>query len=276
MNGRPAMKKRRGNSMSYLNNQVGYRDELLMTRSVVKKENYVLLEPDGLVKNAIPGYENCDVTILGSPAMGATFADYLVTAKAGGKNMGIGGEGIESFLYVISGEVTVKNDDQEATLTEGGYIFSPEGNKIAFENKSGQDAKMYVYKRRYDRIEGYSAHTVVANVNDMEWVEYEGMNNCHIKDLLPAAGDFGFDMNMHILKFKLGASHGYIETHIQEHGMYFLSGKGMYRLDDEWVPVKKGDYVFLDAYVPQACYAVGREEDFAYIYSKDCNRDVQL
>ena len=40
MNGRPAMKKRRGNSMSYLNNQVGYRDELLMTRSVVKKENY--------------------------------------------------------------------------------------------------------------------------------------------------------------------------------------------------------------------------------------------
>ncbi len=276
MNGRPAMKKRRGNSMSYLNNQVGYRDELLMTRSVVKKENYVLLEPDGLVKNAIPGYENCDVTILGSPAMGATFADYLVTAKAGGKNMGIGGEGIESFLYVISGEVTVKNDDQEATLTEGGYIFSPEGNKIAFENKSGQDAKMYVYKRRYDRIEGYSAHTVVANVNDMEWVEYEGMNNCHIKDLLPAAGDFGFDMNMHILKFKLGASHGYIETHIQEHGMYFLSGKGMYRLDDEWVPVKKGDYVFLDAYVPQACYAVGREEEFAYIYSKDCNRDVQL
>ena len=262
--------------MSYLNNQVGYRDELLMTRSVVKKENYVLLEPDGLVKNAIPGYENCDVTILGSPAMGATFADYLVTAKAGGKNTGIGGEGIESFLYVISGEVTVKNDDQEATLTEGGYIFSPEGNKIAFENKSGQDAKMYVYKRRYDRIEGYSAHTVVANVNDMEWVEYEGMNNCHIKDLLPAAGDFGFDMNMHILKFKLGASHGYIETHIQEHGMYFLSGKGMYRLDDEWVPVKKGDYVFLDAYVPQACYAVGREEECAYIYSKDCNRDVQL
>ena len=41
--------------MSYLNNQVGYRDELLMTRSVVKKENYVFLEPDGLVKNAVPG-----------------------------------------------------------------------------------------------------------------------------------------------------------------------------------------------------------------------------
>lgn len=71
--------------MSYLNDQVGYREELLATRSVIKKENYVLLEPDGLVKNSIPGYENCDVTILGSPAMGATFADYLVTVKEGGK-----------------------------------------------------------------------------------------------------------------------------------------------------------------------------------------------
>lgn len=36
--------------MSYLNDQVGYREELLATRSVIKKENYVLLEPDGLVR----------------------------------------------------------------------------------------------------------------------------------------------------------------------------------------------------------------------------------
>lgn len=262
--------------MSYLNNQVGYREELLLTRSVVKKENYVLLEPDGLVKNSIPGYEKCDVTILGSPAMGASFADYLITAHAGGRNAAFGGDGLESFLYVTEGEVAVKNADGESVLTEGGYIYSPAGVTIAFENRSGQDAKLYAYKRRYEKIEGLSAHTVVGNTNEMPWVEYEGMQNCHIKDLLPAAGDFGFDMNMHILKFKLGASHGYIETHIQEHGMLFLSGKAMYRLDDDWVPVKKGDYVFMDAYCPQACYAVGREEDLIYIYSKDCNRDVAL
>lgn len=262
--------------MSYLNNQVGYREELLMTRSVVKKENYVLLEPDGLVKNSIPGYEKCDVTILGSPAMGASFADYLITAHDGGKNAAFGGDGLESFLYVVEGEVAVKNADQETVLTEGGYIYSPESVTIAFENRSGRDAKLYAYKRRYEKLEGLSAHTVVGSTNDMPWIEYEGMQNCHIKDLLPAAGDFGFDMNMHILRFKLGASHGYIETHIQEHGMLFLSGKAMYRLDDDWVPVKKGDYVFMDAYCPQACYAVGREDDLIYIYSKDCNRDVAL
>ena len=262
--------------MSYLNGQVGYRDELLMTRSVIRKENFVLLEPDGLVKNSIPGYVNCDVTILGSPAMGASFVDYLVTAHAGGKNEKFGGEGLESFLYVIEGEVAVKNADQEAVLTAGGYIYSPASNLVSFENKGETDAKLYVYKRRYEALEGYAAHTVVGNANDLPWIAYEGMENCYVQDFLPAANDFGFDMNFHILKFHLGASHGYIETHVQEHGMLFLQGKAMYRLDDEWIPVKKGDYVFMDAYCPQACYAVGKDEDLIYIYSKDCNRDVVL
>ena len=50
----------------------------------------------------------------------------------------------------------------------------------------------------------------------------------------------------------------------------------MYRIGDDWIPLKKGDYVFMDCYCPQACYGVGKEEDLIYIYSKDCNRDVQL
>jgi len=110
----------------------------------------------------------------------------------------------------------------------------------------------------------------------MDWIPYEGMQHCLIKDLLPAARNLGFDINFHILRFMSGASHGYIETHIQEHGMYFLSGKAMYRLDNEWVPVKKGDYIFMDSYCPQACYGVGTDEDLTYLYSKDCNRDAAL
>ena len=50
--------------MGYLNNVVGYRDDLLASRSIVRHGNYALLTPDGLVKNVIPGFEHCDVTIL--------------------------------------------------------------------------------------------------------------------------------------------------------------------------------------------------------------------
>ena len=163
--------------MGYLNNQLGYRDEMLETRSVVKRNNWVLLDPDGLVKNRIPGYENCDLTILGSPEMGASFADYLITAHAGAKNAAIGGNGIETFMYVVEGAVSVKNADVEADLTKGGYIYSPADKPFCFENKSGEDAKLYLYRRRYVAVEGYAAHTVCANEEDLPWQEYEGMNN---------------------------------------------------------------------------------------------------
>ena len=73
----------------------------------------------------------------------------------------------------------------------------------------------------------------------------------------------------------VGGNHGYIETHVQEHGAYILSGQGVYNLDNSWVPVKQGDYIFMGAYSLQAGYGVGRET-FSYIYSKDCNRDVEI
>jgi (S)-ureidoglycine aminohydrolase len=100
------------------------------------------------------------------------------------------------------------------------------------------------------------------------------MKDVLLWDLLPT--DIGFDMNFHILSFEPGASHGYIETHVQEHGAYILSGQGMYNLDNNWMPVEKGDYIFMGAYVPQAAYAVGRGEPLRYLYSKDCNRDPKI
>lgn len=141
-------------------------------------------------------------------------------------------------------------------------------------NAQEEDTEFFLYKKRYQPLEGYSAHKVVGNVNEMEPIEYEGMKDVLLWDFLPK--DLGFDMNFHILSFEPGASHGYIETHYQEHGAYLLSGKGMYNLDNDWLPVEKGDYIFMSAYVHQAAYAVGRKEPLKYVYSKDCNRDPEI
>lgn len=263
--------------MSYLNQVTGYRADLLSNRTVVKRGNFALIEPDGLVKNAIPGFENCAVTILSSPKLGASFVDYLVTAQPGGGNrQGFGAEGIETFFYVFEGTVKVWNGDETAQLTSGGYLFCPQGKLLHFENTGAEAARCLLYKRRYSPVEGHAAHTVVGNIGDVAWTEYEGMIDVLVKDFLPAATDLGFDMNFHILLFKPGASHGYIETHVQEHGAFIYSGQGVYNLDNEWIPVKKGDYLFMGAYSLQAAYGVGRGEDFAYVYSKDCNRDVEI
>ena len=72
--------------MSYLNGATGYRKDLLSTRSIIKKGNYAVIEPDGLVKNVIPGFEGCEITILASPKLGASFVDYLVGVEPGGGN----------------------------------------------------------------------------------------------------------------------------------------------------------------------------------------------
>ncbi|WP_312519218.1 (S)-ureidoglycine aminohydrolase [Anaerospora sp.] len=261
--------------MSYLNNVVGYRKDLLTNRSVVKKDNYVLLDPDGLVKNVIPGFDNCDVTILGSPKLGASFVDYLVTIHDGGKNeLGFGDEGVETLFYLLEGSLAVKAGEQSHSLSKGGFVYCPPGTKLYFQNKSGKAAKAFLYKRVYKRLAGYEPYVVTGNTEDMEWVQYEGMKDVLVKDFLPK--DLAFDCNFHILSFKPGASHGYVETHVQEHGAYCLSGQGMYNLDNDWIPVQKGDYIFMSAYCLQACYAVGRDEEFAYVYSKDCNRDISL
>ena len=76
-------------------------------------------------------------------------------------------------------------------------------------------------------------------------------------------------------------SQGYIGIDLQNAIKYELYSRGMdVKVSTILSQVEAVSYthlyMFLDAYCPQACYAVGREEDFAYIYSKDCNRDVQL
>ena len=82
-------------------------------------------------------------------------------------------------------------------------------------------------------------------------------------------------MNFHILTFQPGGCHSFIETHVQEHGMYITSGEGVYRLGDDWIPVQREDFLWMGAFCQQCVYASGREP-MSYIYSKDCNRDVEL
>lgn len=260
--------------MGYRNNNTGYRDGLLETRAMIKKNNYAILTHDGLVNNLIPGFENTRISILGSPRMGASFSDFIAEFEEGGKNiLGFGGPGIETFVYVIKGALIVSDDNGKSDqLASGGYAFFPVNEKMYFENGQKETTEAFLYQRAYEPLEGHQAHKVIGNKDAVTPIAYEGMEDVLLWNLLPT-DDLGFDMNFHILSFQPGASHGYIETHYQEHGAYLLSGKGMYNLDNNWYPVEKGDYIFMAAYTPQAAYATDRTEPLAYVYSKDANRN---
>lgn len=252
---------------------MGYPADILGTRAIVKPGLYAIIPKAGLVNNVIPYIENCRVSIVASPKIGASFVQYVVEAAPGGKTTAAfaNQQGIESFLYCISGNLTVEVASKTYELNAGGYVFAPAGAGIRFESK--EYSKLLLYKQRYCPLAGTEPYVVVGNVNDIAYREYDDMENVYIKDLLPT--DICFDMNMHILAFKPGGCHPFVETHVQEHGAYILSGEGMYLMENTWMPIRQEDFMWFGPYVPQGAYGVGREL-FAYIYSKDCNRDVEL
>lgn len=263
--------------MSYKDGILGYREDILKSRAVIKKNNYALIPHEGLVNNKLPGFLEIDSSILSSPRIGANFVDYILTLRPKGRNKsGFGGGGIETFAYVIEGKVDFSDGKKTVTLKKGGYIYVPSTQVMIFENNNGDaNSEVFLYKKRYQSIADHETYTITGNVNDLEKIDYEGMTDVKLQNLLPV-DDLAFDMNFHILSFEPGASHGYIETHFQEHGAYLLTEKGAYNLDNEWLMVEKGDYIFMSAYVQQAAYAVGRGEPLSYLYSKDSNRDPEI
>ena len=57
-------------------------------------------------------------------------------------------------------------------------------------------------------------------------------------------------MHVNIVNFEPGGVIPFAETHVMEHGLYVLEGKAVYRLNQDWVEVEAGDYMWLRAFLP--------------------------
>ena len=260
---------------------MGYPKGNLTSRAIVKPGVYTVIPPEGRVVNVLPYFEGFSTTILASPKYGASFVFYVSSVDAGAETTRTWckAEGIESFIYFMDeekrgeGKLTVRIGSEERKLSQGGYAYAPAGVGMAVSNKSGCKTRVLLYKQRYRPIEGHEARIIWGNVNEIQERTYDDMENVFIQDLLPM--DLGFDMNFHILSFEPAGSHPFIETHVQEHGAYILSGQGVYMLEEDYVQVRKDDFIWFGPFVKQAVYATGRER-LSYIYSKDFNRDVEI
>ena len=87
--------------------------------------------------------------------------------------------------------------------------------------------------------------------------------------------DMRMDMHVTIVNLMPGAEIPFTETHVMEHGLYVLEGKAVYLLNEDWVEVEAGDFMWLRAFCPQACYA-GGPSNFRYLLYKDVNRQIML
>lgn len=262
------------------NSELPPQTQLLTDRSVVT-EAYTVIPRGALrdiVVSELPDWSGTRTWILNRPVAGGatTFAQYFIEVVAGGGSPRPEPEaGVESFLLVMRGELTVTLEGNPHILAPGGFAYLPAGATWEVWNR-GNDASNFQWIRKaYEPLPGHAATARIGNEQDIEPVAMPGTDGKWATTRMLPPDDLAYDMHVNIVTFEPGAVIPFAETHVMEHGLFVLEGKAVYRLNQDWVEVEAGDYMSLRAFCPQACYAGGPGK-FRYLLYKDVNRQIRL
>lgn len=238
-----------------------------LTRSVVKR-SHAIIAPDGYINSNVPGWSDCTVNVIINEQMGARFCQTLITATTATKLSG-NTEASQIFFYVIKGKTSVTIDKDKKDLTQGQFVYVPINKHYEFD-KFKKDTQILTFHKVYEKLEGYATpKTIFGDAAKVKGPEYLGDPALRLQVLLPE--NFSFDMAVNIFTYDSGGHLPMVETHIMEHGLIYLQGQGVYMLDQEWYPIKKGDSIWMAPYCQQWFTAMGKEPA-VYIYYKNVNR----
>jgi len=255
--------------------------ELLSSRAVFT-EAYAVI-PRGVMQDIVtsnlPHWRDTRAWVIARPLSGfaETFSQTIVEiAPGGGSDRPEGDPRAEAVLFVTEGEVGVTLGGTAHALGPGGYAYLPPGRGWTIANSGPQRARLHWIRKEYEPVEGIPAPDPVFT-SDAQ-VPPEPMPDCGgvwatTRFIDPA--DMRHDMAVTIVTLQPGAVIPFTETHVMEHGLYVLEGKAVYRLNRDWVEVEAGDFMWLRAFCPQACYA-GGPGPFRYLLYKDVNRLPRL
>ena len=161
-------------------------------------------------------------------------------------------------------------------MTPGGYAFIPPASDWSVRNRGEKAVRFHWIRKLYEAVDGISApDAFVVNENDITPTPMPGIEDKWVTTRFVDPTDMRHDMHVTVVTFEPGAVIPFAETHVMEHGLYVLEGKAVYRLNQDWVEVEAGDYMWLRAFCPQACYAGGPGR-FRYLLYKDVNRHAKL
>jgi (S)-ureidoglycine aminohydrolase len=229
---------------------------------------HALIAPDGQVPSVLPGIENATSAILISPAMGAGFAQFLVTFNQGGRAV-FPADANEHFVFVVSGQLRLNATAAAGELGKGAYAFMPAGQPLELtQAREGTQVNFFV--KQYVPLAGTPEPVlVVGQEQKIASQPFLGDEAARLQVLLPDSPSF--DLAVNIFNYQPGAHLPFVETHIMEHGLLMLEGLGVYRLEDAWYPVAAGDCIWMAPYCPQWFVAMGKSPA-RYLYYKDVNR----
>ena len=254
----------------------------LLTGRAVFTEAYAVI-PGGvmrdIVTSCLPHWDKTRLWIIARPMSGfaETFSHYIMEVDAGGGSDRPEAEArAQAVLFVVEGEGELILDGAAHKLAEGGYAYIPPGATWSLRNRGKAPVKFHWIRKIYEAVEGIAAPTAfVTSDREVEPRAMPGTNGRWATTRFADPTDIRHDMHVNIVTFEPGAIIPFLETHVMEHGLYVLEGKAVYKLNRDWVEVEAGDYMWLRAFCPQACYAGGPGK-FRYLLYKDVNRHPRL
>jgi len=254
----------------------------LLTDRAMFTEAYAVI-PKGVMRDIVtsnlPFWESTRLWVLARPLSGfaETFSQYIVeVSPGGGSDRPEQDPNAEAVLFVVEGEISLTLEGSAYNLKEGGYAFIPPAADWALRNSSGQAARFHWIRKHYQAVEGIEPpEAFVTNEQDITPSPMPGTEGRWATTRFVDMNDVRHDMHVNIVTFEPGGVIPFAETHVMEHGLYVLEGKAVYRLNQDWVEVEAGDFMWLRAFCPQACYAGGPDR-FRYLLYKDVNRHMNL
>jgi (S)-ureidoglycine aminohydrolase len=254
----------------------------LLTDRAVFTDAYAVI-PKGVMRDIVtsflPFWEKTRAWVIARPLSGfaETFSQYIMEVQpGGGSERPETDESAEAVLFVVGGELAVTLKGERHEMEPGGYAFIPPGSEWSVRNNGTAPVRFHWIRKAYEKVGGIDLpEAFFVNEKDVAPIPMPDTEAKWATSRFVDPADMRHDMHVTIVTIEPGAVIPFAETHVMEHGLYVLQGKAVYRLNQDWVEVEAGDYMWLRAFCPQACYA-GGPGSFRYLLYKDVNRHMKL
>lgn len=178
---------------------------------------------------------------------------------------------VEVVLFVVEGELSLILQGQVYVMQLGGYVFILLGVDYKVCNIIGQYICFYWICKYYQKVDGVLLLEVfVINEQDIQLLVMLDIEGCWSIICFVDMSDMCYDMYVNIVNFELGGVIFFVEIYVMEYGLYVLEGKVVYCLNQDWVEVEVGDFMWLCVFCLQVCY-LGGLGCFCYLLYKDVN-----
>ncbi len=251
-------------------------DRAVFTNAYVLIPNSVMSD---IVTSYFPFWEKTRAWVLARPLSGfaETFSQYIMEVEPnGGSDNPEPDKKAQAILFVTSGELSLTLESKNYKMQAGGYAYIAPNSKWSVKNESDKLVGFHWIRKKYQKIKGIKKpKSFVTNEQDITPIIMPNTDGKWSTTRFVDSSDMSHDCHVNIVNFINGGSIPFAETHVMEHGLYVLEGKAKYRLNEDWVDVEAGDFMWLRAFCPQACI-VEEGVNFRYLLYKDVNRQMPL